>query len=535
MADRVTGLSLRVLLEPTGVTERASATSARALHSLEAPARCTAVSLRALTEPLVPVRATSLALRVLYPYVPLLPPLPYMQIPEGISQKISELEGHSSISGMIVTTIDPGGELKTLAAQPGIRGTLAKLRLGFPAMDLGDFVAVHTLQLVTLGRTAEGLMRFELADVQRFLRDRVWTKGGPHAYQRGQQEIPSSPAGPAFAANSSDISDQNPRYLQGNPLDLLLVALQNEMGLGQASRDPATWQLYLPGDDATLINPNAHLDVDGVRVLRDGQFSGCWFQFKLTRAVSGKSWVDDQILKVLGLYFLVQSDGRLALKSMKSPENPQPVAVDQNAILGIPEYEFLPVVNVVTVRFEPADDERETAARQFEHEILFVDSASVATYKEKFPHTVEASGLRIGFGGWALAHLTADRILRRHGRATPQYTFQTHFSKLAIEVHDFISLSHPKMLDPLTGEVGVTAVLCQVVDKQPDYAAGTVRFSALDTRFMRLTTPYYIAPATLGIVDWSSASAEQKAKYMFVSYLSKGGCYSDGAPGHTIF
>jgi hypothetical protein len=37
------------------------------------------------------------------------------------------------------------------------------------------------------------------------------------------------------------------------------------------------------------------------------------------------------------------------------------------------------------------------------------------------------------------------------------------------------------------------------------------------------------------VPNYSSASAAQRAKYMFVSFSSTGGLNADGTPGNTIF
>ena len=204
-------------------------------------------------------------------------------------------------------------------------------------------------------------MTFDCADVQRFmLGSNLWTDGGPGSWT---PPLPASApvAGTAFAANAYPVSDANPRWIRGNPLDIYLVAMQNELGVGQDPALPASaWTIYVPGQDSTLINPNAYLDVAGIPALRDGPFSGDRFEFKITRPVEAKQWLEDEILKVLGLYTIVRADGRLALKSMKSAASVRPVlALNEKNIVGIPGFSRLPVVNVVTV----ADGRRRFGAR----------------------------------------------------------------------------------------------------------------------------------------------------------------------------
>ena len=83
--------------------------------------------------------------------------------------------------------------------------------------------------------------------------------------------MPAPPRGKASAANAYPTSDKNPRWLQGNPLDIYLVAMQNELGVGQDQSLPSSaWMRYTPGQDSSLINPNPYLDIPGILALRDG-------------------------------------------------------------------------------------------------------------------------------------------------------------------------------------------------------------------------------------------------------------------------
>jgi hypothetical protein len=484
--------------------------------------------------------------------------LPYLKIPQGQGQTISELEGHSTISRLAFDTIDVRGEIKALAAEERVVGTKVLFKLGFPEMALTDFVTLHTDQLVNLGSDEDGWMNFEADDVQRWLLDLAWRKGGPDDYVP-YQEAPDPPLRDALRANSVDTFDKNPRYLAANPLQILIVALQNELGIGQASADPSTWLIYDPEQDAsaydpalglppsnpTLIYPNPYVDLDRVAQLAHRDFSGDRMEFKITRPVTGKQWIDDQILKPLGLFWIVRPSGALALKTMKSPETTGTAAWTQDTMLGIPRAERLAPINVVTFRFNADEDQRETAARQYQNEVTFKYQASIDRYHgQEFKHQVEANGLRPAYGGMLRAQILANRVFRRRGIGTPQYTIQTLFTQGRLEVGEFVRISHPLVLDYETGLKGISGVLCEIIDKQPDYASGAFTWKLLDGRFLGLSTPYYIlkrgsfnAPGSLiaptSVPEWTSASAAQKEKYMFAADATTGE-YSDSTPGHVI-
>ncbi|HLI33440.1 MAG TPA: hypothetical protein VKW70_00225, partial [Terriglobia bacterium] len=487
--------------------------------------------------------------------------LPYLTVPQGASQSVNELEGASSIGAMTVKTIDPSGALKGLTAQDALIGKVARLKMGFPGQSLGDFVTLHTMQINQTGWTADGQVTFTLRDVQRFLLgQQVWLRGGPLEWAPGQAKAPQ-PIGPAAGANAFPVSDKNPRYVQGNPIDVLLATLQNELGVGQdlslrgsdyvleravstySSQQnyqplapPPGWVIFQPGQDATLINPNPYIDVPGFLTLRDSEFSGDWFEFEITRPADGKQFIEDQILKVLGLYLIVRPDGRLALKSMKPPVSQTPVmAFNPKNIVGIPQIERQPVVNVVTVKMNVESEGVTTAARAYDFQVTFEQRESLIRYNQIYQRQIEATGLKLNFGGMMRAQMIADRIFRRHAFAPPVYHVKAFLSALTVELGDYVWLSHPLATDFATGKMGLASVVCEAVGKRPNYAQGNVEFDLLDTRFINLTKPYSIVPVSAGVPDWTGASAAQKTQYMFISQAATGSLYADGTPGNTIF
>lgn len=487
--------------------------------------------------------------------------LPCLNIPQGMSQTVNELDGRSSVGSDTVKCIDPSGTLKGLTAQDALIGKVVQIKMGFPGQSLGDFVTLHTAQINQTGWTADGLVTLTLSDVQRFLLgQQIWLRGGPLEWAPGQPKAPQ-PIGVAAGANAFPVSDQNPRYLQGNPIDLLLATLQNELGVGQdpslrgsdyvleraisayanpQNYDPLGpapgWVVFSPGDDSTLINPNPYIDVPGFLALRDTEFSGDWFEFQITRSIDGKQFIEDQILKVLGLYLIVRPNGQLALKSMKSPAAQTPVfALNAKNVVGIPQTARQPIVNVVTVKLNVENSGVTTAARAYDFQVSFEQRESLIRYNQIFQQQIEANGLVLAYGGYMRAQMIADRIFRRHAFAPPVYKVKAFLSAVTAELGDYVWLTHPLVPDFQNGKLGLANVVCEVIGKRPNYTQGDVQYDLLDTRFINLTAPYYIAPASNGIPSWTGASEAEKQQYMFISSAAGGGSYADGAAGNTIF
>jgi hypothetical protein len=469
--------------------------------------------------------------------------IPYLQIPQGASQSVNELEGESSLGSMTVTCIDPNGTLKGLAAQDVLIGRMVQFKQGFPGMAFGDFTTLQTMQITQVGQDTDGRITIQCADVQRFIQGmQIWLRGGPLWWTPGGP-MAQQPIGASWLENGFQVSDQNPRYVAGNPIDIILAVLQNELGVGQdpalltsnyvmqslapiyqSQQDyeplppPEGWAIYTPGQDSTLINPNPYIDIPGFLALRDGEFSGVWFDFVITRPIDGKQFLEEQILKALGLYTIVRPDGRLSLKTMKPPVEQTPVfAFSSKNIMGIPQTLRQNIINLVTFQMDVQQGGITTAARSYGYQVSYQQQTSLKTYRQVYEQQIQSTGLRVARGGMMLSRLLADRIFRRHAFQPPTYKFTAQLATLQVELGDYVWLSHPKVLDLTVGKLGLNNVVCEVVDKQPNYSQGTVDFSLLDTRYINLSTAYQIAAAAANIPDWNNATAQEQAQYMFIS------------------
>lgn len=473
--------------------------------------------------------------------------LPYMIVPSGAEQSIDELNGSSSVGQMEIHCIDPGGVLHTLAAQEELIGQIVSFSLGFPGMQVGDFVSQHVLQIAAIEFDQDGRVILRCNDIKRFVQGAaLWVEGGPDEWLPGQKNT-WQPVGAQWIGNGEPISSDNPRYVQGNPLDILLAALQNELGCGQ---DPALqavveengsgemiaavnpyWKQYLPavspatgGNAGTLINPNQYLDVAGITALRDSQFSGDWFEFKITSPQQGRSWLEEQICKPLGLVMVVTSTGLLTLKAMKNPADQTPVAAFTNDnIVGIPSVRLAPIVNALSFRGDVDTTTTNISARTYNSTVCMFQQESYNLFQYLYNHQVEVTGLTMGRGLSLRSFLLGDQIFRRWAFATPTYEVTTQLGQLQPELKDWVSLTHPLVPDYIAGGRGVSNIPCEIVGRAPDYANARVRFTLLDMRRASTRTLYEIALSTAGIPAYASATAAEQETYFFISPSSASG------------
>ena len=490
--------------------------------------------------------------------------LPYMYVPAGAEQSIDDKNGSSSVGQMEIRCIDPGGVLHTLAAQEELIGQVVTFSMGFPGNSLGDFVALHILQISEIAFDGDGRVILKADDLKRFAQGAfLWANGGPEEYLPGQKNT-WQPNGAQWLANNYPVSNDNPRWISGNPLDIFLAAMQNELGVGQdqalsavvqtggtgelAAATNPFWAKYVPGsgignpqsgsgmsnpvsgippvagNPSTLINPNPYLDVAGIAALRDAMFSGDWFEFKITSPQQARSWLEDQILKPLGLVMVVTASGQLTLKAMKNPANQTPVLVfTQRNIIGIPEVRLAPVINAMAYRLDADDTATNTSARTYNTTVTMLQQSSYNLFRYLYNHQVEAGGLRTGRGGTLRAFLLGDQLFRRYGFATPIYQMVTQLGALQPELKDWVSLTHPLVPDYIGGGRGVNNIPCEVIGRSPDYANGQVRFTLLDMRRASTTSPYEIVPsASMTLPSYAQATEAEQETYFFITPSTNG-------------
>ncbi len=473
--------------------------------------------------------------------------LPYMYVPAGAEQSIDDKNGSSSVGQMQIRCIDPGGLLHTLAAQEALIGQVVTFSMGFPGNSIGDFVPLHVMQISEIGFDTDGRVILKAEDLKRFAQGAfLWGNGGPEEYLPGQKNT-WLPSGAQWLANSYPVSNDNPRWVSGNPLDIFLAALQNELGVGQDQALSAVveasgtgelvaavnpfWAKYVPlstiattGNPSTLINPNSYLDVAGITALRDAIFSGDWLEFKITSPQQARSWLEDQILKPLGLVMVVTASGQLTLKAMKNPENQTPVlGFTQCSIVGIPEVRLAPVINALSYRLDADDNATNTSARTYNTTVTMLQQASYNLFRYLYNHQVESAGLKMGRGGSLRAFLLGDQLFRRYGFATPVYQLVTQLGALLPELKDWVSLTHPLVPDYIGGGRGVTNIPCEIIGRSPDYSNGQVRFTLLDMRRASTTSPYEIVPsASLVLPPYAQATEDEQETFFFITPSSNG-------------
>jgi hypothetical protein len=448
---------------------------------------------------------------------------PYLKVPQGVHQSIRQLEGQGSIGALELEAVDVGGYMTSLASGGKLEGRQVALKVGYPGMSSSDFVTVATQEIESVNALPDltGYI-LECRDLKRSAKSKIFTRGD----------------------DGYPISNEHPRTLLANPMDVALMIFQNELGLGQVPALPeSAWTLYDPaqwdaafGENPTLLRPNSLVDVEQFLFYRHGIFSGYLMDFTFRQAVEAKQFLEHEIFRALGGYLVVLADGRLSPRFFFPPTSLGRLATfsDRN-ITVLPGVARHPIINQVTFRMD-------YDGSKFQTELLFVDAPSLQQFGLAGQHIIESKGMKLARGGASLAGLTATRIFRRYAGFDPAsgtanggatlLTVRSHYMTLAVEVGDFVFLSHPLLPNFETGQRGVAHRICEVLDKQPNFAEGAMTYRLLDMGWVAAKQLSLIAPQ--GTPAYPSASGTERARYMFVSDDATG-TYSDGTAGKTIW
>ncbi len=448
---------------------------------------------------------------------------PYLKVPQGVEQSVNQMDGQSSIGALELEVVDVRGYATALASGGKLEGRKAQLRVGYPGMDSTDFVTVATQQIdhIDVLPDATGF-KIECMDLKRSAKTKIFLTGD----------------------DSESISKNHPRTISANPMDVALIALQNELGVGQSDLVPQTaWKIYDPAQwdstnssNPTLVYPNPYVDVDTFLNYRNGIFAGYLFDFTLTQSIEAKQFLEYEIFKALGGYWITLADGRISPRFFFPPYSFSNLAsLDQRTLTALPAVTRNPIINQVTYRMD-------YDGSKFLTELNFAYAPSIEQFDLQGIQIIESKGMRTDRGGAALAGLTANRIFRRFGginptsgkasAGAPVYQVESQLMTLGIEAGDFIFLSHPLLPDFTTGQRGVFNRLAEVIEKQPNYTNGKMTYKLLDAGWLVSKQLARVAPA--GTPAWSGASGSQQTEYMFLSNSATEE-YSDGTSAKTIW
>jgi hypothetical protein len=367
---------------------------------------------------------------------------PWLLTPEGASQTVDVVNGSSSIGNLTVEIVDAGGAIRQLVGQNVLEGSAVTLKVGYPGLAWTDFALLHTYVLRTIVPSdGYNSFIFNCQDPQLLEKHTVYL----HPY------------------NGYALSAENPWYLSGTPAEIFQAVCLMGVGMPASAIDR-------PG--LVALDSAAENIFGPVRP----------FQFTLERAFQAKQFLETEIFKTSGLYQVALPTGALSLRSMRQPAEGPTIsyAFTADNLLELPQWDRAPIVNQAIWQFD-------YDGSKYANTDTFLQATSISQYAQGQQFSASSQGLRTQFGAFAYAQWVSSRLFRRFAGVAPgveggapSLSIQAMLMTLPVWVGDYVSLTHPKMPDVTTGAKGTTRTY-EVIERQPDYRSGRMKYKLLDS------------------------------------------------------
>jgi hypothetical protein len=366
---------------------------------------------------------------------------PWLKVPQGAAQSIDVVNGTSTIGELVCEVVDQGGALRTLIGTTVLEGATLTLSVGWPGIAWSEFVTVQTYQLYKV-TPANGYTSW------------LFTSRDPQIIAK--KTVSHHPE------NGALLSQDNPWYLGGTALEIVQAVLLFGLGL-----------------------PAAAIDRDGMAALdstAEGIYSAARpYLFAMADSFGAKQFLETEIYKSAGLYPVITESGKLSVRCFRPPAaGVAPVyAFTGDNTIGLPEIDRMPVINEAIVRFD-------YDGSAYQKEMYFLESDSLGTYGRTTQWVLESQGIRTELGGEWYAGWVADRIFRRFAGialkgGAPTAKVEAFLGSAPVWAGDTVTLTHPKMPNLMTGDLGVAGRVYEVIAREPDYANGKMAYTLLDT------------------------------------------------------
>jgi hypothetical protein len=376
----------------------------------------------------------------------------WLIVPQGAPQSIDVVNGSSSIGDLTCEVLDHGGAIRTLVGTHTLEGSAVTLKVGYPGLAWADFRVLQTYRLYKIN-PSDGYTSFFFVcrDAQLLEKKTIYL----------------------HPENGEPLAAENPWILCGTPAEIFQAVCLFALGLSDAQIDRAT-MLALDSPAENIFAP--------------------WrpFQFSLTESFEAKQFLETEVFKPSGLYQVVLPSGQLSLRCMRPPAaGPAPVfTFTEDNLTAFPKWDRQPIINEAVWQF----DENGNGFANYE---TFAQATSISAYGRGNQFAVQSKGLRAEMGAFAFTEWVTSRLFRRFSGVAPAIkggapllTLRAMLMTMPVWVGDYVGLTHAKMPDITTGDLGVTDRIYEVIDRQPDYRNGAMQYKVLDTGLTGLPPAY---------------------------------------------
>jgi hypothetical protein len=372
---------------------------------------------------------------------------PWLVTPKGASQTVDIVQCTSSIGDLQCEVVDVNGSIRQLNGENLLTGQPMQLFVGYPGLEWSQFVVLQSYVIYKI-IPSDGYTSF------------LFVCRDPQILEKTTVYL--------HPENGGLLSGNNPWYLCGSPIDCYLAII-----------------LFAAGLPASLVDVATLLDLNGPG---EGLYYAARpFQFAITESFQAKQFIETEILKPSLIYQVVTNLGQLSLRAPRPPAGgPVPVFTftpDNMTIL--PKIDRMPILNQAVWQF----DYGLNGGSGYGNFNTYLQASSISQFglgDQEF--TVNSQGLKSALGAfWWTADVSGKLFRRFAGTPTglkggaPVYNIEAFLMSLPVWLGDYVAVTHPQIPDILTGNLGITNRIMEVVDREPDYQSGKMSYKLLDT------------------------------------------------------
>jgi len=284
--------------------------------------------------------------------------------------------------------------------------------------------------------------------------------------------------------------------------------------------------------------PLSSIDTNKLYYYRDTIFSGLSYQFTLTSSVTGKDFIESELMKPLGGYLRENNLGFLTANFFYpaisggsgtgwtyTPPTPPVATLDQTNTAAMPIADEAALIDSVTMRF----DDDGTGNGKFLSESTQQYGLSIQKYGMVGEQIIESKGMRSTSQGFLWAAIIARLLFLRYGSKNLLLNGLPFFwSQCLLEPGDIIQLTIAQVPNRAGGTLGVTNMTFEVFDRNWRFMNGITELKLLAIDLSKFKQ-FLITPNAEAV--YASASPTDQAKYMF--QCNAAGKYSTGAAANT--
>ena len=406
----------------------------------------------------------------------------------SLTISVSDLDASCNVSDLSFTVVDYN-RLITQDFQQGINiiGATCTIQVGFVNMAESDYITLSTL-IVDHVDLANQNTSYKIT-----LRDNSLL----------MQQFSFQTANDGFPTGRNHLAT-----VQGSPMAILEEAvIQSGLPLG-------------------------NINTQAIQNLNTNVYFGQYFYFNVSYPPRAKDFIENEILKPLGGYWFWNYLGQLTPFSMLPYDLPvSELTLDETTInLATPPVPLRSQDYTAVIIYKMDGD---TNGQNFQTDIVGEYAPAVNLYGISQSRIIQSRGVRSTLGGARIAYLTMQNIFNRYGFKPFMMTVKCFLPAMRLEISDKVTVTHPMIPNGMwpakfrmSGPLGITGTLWEVLSKTVDFNDGSVTLKMIDVSWQIQNGVWEIAPDGTG--PYSSST-----QYMY--YCGANDKYSNGDDARDLY